>query len=57
MPSNRPFMSAVRRVKGSSIIATGGVQYLSLRYTERLVQMGIAPSVGSVGDSYDSDFR
>ena len=31
-----------------------GVQYLSLRYTERLVQMGIAPSVGSVGDSYDN---
>ena len=28
------------------------MQYLSLRYTERLVQMGIAPSVGSVGDSY-----
>ena len=31
-----------------------GVQYLSLRYTERLAQMGIAPSVGSVGDSYDN---
>ena len=31
-----------------------GVQSLSLRYTERLVQMGIAPSVGSVGDSYDN---
>ena len=29
-----------------------GVQSLSMRYTERLVQMGIAPSVGSVGDSY-----
>ena len=43
-------MSAVRRVKG----ADRGVQYLSLRYTERLVQMGIAPSVGSVGDSYDN---
>ena len=31
-----------------------GVQYLSLRYTERLAQRGIAPSVGSVGDSYDN---
>ena len=31
-----------------------GVQSLSLRYTERLVQRGIAPSVGSVGDSYDN---
>ena len=31
-----------------------GVQYLSLRYTERLAQAGIEPSVGSVGDSYDN---
>ena len=38
----------------SSTTPTGGVQYLSLRYTERLAQRGIAPSVGSVGDSYDN---
>ena len=31
-----------------------GVQYLSLRYTERLAEVGIEPSVGSVGDSYDN---
>ena len=31
-----------------------GVQYLSLRYTERLIEAGIEPSVGSVGDSYDN---
>ena len=31
-----------------------GVQYLSMRYTERLVDAGIAPSVGSRGDSYDN---
>ncbi len=31
-----------------------GVQYLSFRYTERLAEMGVAPSVGSVGDSYDN---
>jgi len=31
-----------------------GGQYLSIRYTERLVEAGIAPSVGSVGDSYDN---
>ena len=31
-----------------------GVQYLSIRYTDRLNEMGIAPSVGSVGDSYDN---
>ena len=28
-----------------------GVQYLSIRYTERLAEAGIVPSVGSVGDS------
>jgi putative transposase len=31
-----------------------GVQYLALRYTERLADAGIAPSVGTVGDSYDN---
>jgi transposase InsO family protein len=31
-----------------------GSQYLSIRYTERLTQAGVEPSVGSVGDSYDN---
>lgn len=31
-----------------------GVQYVSMRYTERLGDAGIAPSVGSRGDSYDN---
>ncbi len=31
-----------------------GVQYLSIRSTERLAEAGIEPSVGSVGDSYDN---
>ena len=31
-----------------------GSQYLSIRYTERLAQAGIEPSVGSRGDSYDN---
>ena len=31
-----------------------GVQYLSIRYTERLAEAGIEPSVGSQGDSYDN---
>ena len=31
-----------------------GSQYLSIRYGERLAEAGIAPSVGSVGDSYDN---
>ena len=29
-------------------------QYLSFRYTDRLADAGIDPSVGSVGDSYDN---
>jgi transposase InsO family protein len=31
-----------------------GVQYLSIRYSERLAEAGIEPSVGSRGDSYDN---
>ncbi len=31
-----------------------GVQYLSIRYTERLADAGIAASVGSTGDSHDN---
>ena len=29
-------------------------QYVSIKYTERLADAGIEPSVGSVGDSYDN---
>ena len=29
-------------------------QYVSIKYTERLAEAGIEPSVGSVGDSYDN---
>ena len=31
-----------------------GSQYVSIRYTERLAEAGIAPSVGSRGDGYDN---
>jgi putative transposase len=31
-----------------------GSQYVSIKYTERLADAGIEPSVGSVGDSYDN---
>jgi len=31
-----------------------GAQYVSIRYSERLAEAGIEPSVGSVGDSYDN---
>lgn len=31
-------------------------QYVSIRYSERLAEAGIEPSVGSTGDSYDKDY-
>ena len=31
-----------------------GSQYMSIKYTERLTEAAIEPSVGSVGDSYDN---
>jgi transposase InsO family protein len=45
-----------RPVKGAGLIAHSdrGSQYRAIRYTERLVEEGIEPSVGSVGDSYDN---
>jgi len=32
------------------------VQYLAIRYTERLAKAGAVPSAGSRGDSYDNAF-
>jgi putative transposase len=45
-----------RPVRGAGLVhhSDRGGQYLALRYTERLAQAGIEPSVGSVGDSYDN---
>jgi transposase InsO family protein len=37
-----------------SITATGTAKAVSTKYTERLLEAGIEPSVGSVGDSYDN---
>lgn len=31
-----------------------GSQYVSIKYTERLADAGLEPSVGSIGDSYDN---
>ena len=39
---------------GLSITLTAVVQYLSIRYTERLAEAGAVTSVGSRGDSYDN---
>lgn len=33
-----------------------GVQYLSIKYTERLAETGLSSSVGTKGDSYDNAF-
>ena len=33
-----------------------GSQYVSIRYSERLAEAGVEPSVGSRGDSYDKDY-
>lgn len=45
-----------RSVGGDPLVhhSDRGVQYLSIRYTERLAEAGIEPSVGSRGDSYDN---
>ena len=45
-----------RPIQGAGLVhhSDRGVQYVSIRYTERLAQAGIEPSVGSVGDSYDN---
>jgi transposase InsO family protein len=39
---------------GSLTHHSDGAQYLSIRYSERLAEAGIEPSVGSKGDSYDN---
>ena len=43
-------------VRGDGLVhhSDRGSQYVSIKYTERLAEAGIEPSVGSVGDSYDN---
>jgi len=45
-----------RPVKGGGLVhhSDRGVQYVSIKYTERLTEAGVEPSVGSVGDSFDN---
>ncbi len=44
-----------RRIKGNLIHHSDrGSQYIAIRYSERLKDAGIDPSVGSVGDAYDN---
>jgi putative transposase len=49
-------LHARRPVQGSGLVhhSDRGVQYVSIRDTERLAEAGIEPSVGSVGDSFDN---
>ena len=49
-------LHARRPVRGGELVHHSylGVQYVSIKYTERLAESGIEPSVGSVGDSYDN---
>ena len=47
---DRPIADSERLVHPSD----RGVQYLSIRYTERLAEAGIESSVGTTGDSYDN---
>jgi transposase InsO family protein len=47
---DRPIAESPRLIHHSD----RGVQYLSIRYTERLTAAGIELSVGSSGDSYDT---
>ncbi len=46
-----------RPLQGGGLVhhSDRGSQYLALRYTERLAEAGVEPSVGSVGDSYDCE--
>ena len=47
---------ARKPAKGSGLVhhSDRGVQYVSIKYSGRLAEAGIDPSVGSVGDSYDN---
>ena len=45
-----------RPIKGGGLVhhSDRGVQYVSIKYTERLAEAGVETSVGSIGDSYDN---
>ena len=45
-----------RPARGDALVhhSDRGSQYVSIKYTDRLAEAGIEPSVGSVGDSYDN---
>jgi len=42
-------------IEGVICHSDAGSQYVSIAYTERLEEVGAAPSIGTVGDSYDCE--
>jgi putative transposase len=42
------------RLEGLVAHSDAGSQFTSVRYGERLVELGATPSIGSIGDSYDN---
>jgi putative transposase len=49
----------VRRREGADLVglvyhSDAGRQYTSIAFTERLANIGVSPSIGSVGDAYDN---
>ena len=56
MPTSHAPRAAIqcRRLNSSEGIRHQDQEYVSIRYTERLAEAAIEPSVGSVGDSYDN---
>jgi len=42
------------RLEGLVTHSDAGSQFTSIRYTERLDEIGAVPSIGSIGDSYDN---
>lgn len=57
MPLSKLFMIGVQLLAAASCITRTGAQYVSIRYSERLAEAGIEPSVGSVGDSYENAWQ
>src|SRR5262249_10185643 len=53
-PGACPWHPGPHRLAGLIHHSDRGVQYLSIRYTERLAEAGVVRSVGSKGDSFDN---
>ena len=43
------------RLEGLVTHSDAGSQFTSIRYSERVAELGAVPSIGTVGDSYDCD--